>query len=98
MSTEIVIGAAVVTADGRQLGTVKQVEASAFLVNAPRQLDYWLQSTLVKDSTAERLGLTFAETELGGYKMDRPYDHNEFKAAAPDKLMPSNVRDTLLNR
>jgi hypothetical protein len=98
MAAEIVVGATVITSDGRELGRVKKVEPSAFLVDAPRQIDYWLECTLAKDVTAERLHLTIAEGDLGSYKMDKPYDHNEFRASVPQKLDPSTVRDNFLNR
>jgi hypothetical protein len=98
MADEIVVGASVVTVDGRELGHVKKVEPSAFLVDAPKQFDYWLQINLVKESTAERLDLTITEAELGGHKMDRPYDHNEFQAQVPERLKPASVRDSLLGR
>ena len=96
MAEEITVGAKVVTTDGKSLGHVKQVEPSAFLIDAPKQFDYWLENGLVKECTAETLQLTIAESELGGYKMDRPYDHNEFRASTPEKLQPSTVRDAFL--
>lgn len=98
MADEIVVGAAVVTADGETLGTVKTVQESAFQVDAPRALDYWLESTLVKASTAARLDLAFNHSELGGYKMDKPFDHNAFREGAPKHLGPDAVRDSLGNR
>ena len=79
MAEEIVIGAEVVTADGKKLGTVKQAEGGAFLVNAPRQLDYWLEADLVGNATAERVELLIKQGDLGPYKMDNPNDHNAFQ-------------------
>jgi hypothetical protein len=95
---EIVVGAEVVTADGQALGRVKAVEPTAFQVDAPRQLDYWLEATLVKAVSAERLELAFNHSDLGGYKMDRPFDHNAFRDQIPDNLKPDAVRDSLQNR
>ncbi|MBX7110710.1 MAG: hypothetical protein K1X87_02550 [Dehalococcoidia bacterium] len=96
MAQEITVGAEVVTADGRTLGKVKTVQESAFQVDAPRQFDYWLEATLVKASSAERLELAFNESDLGGYKMDRPFDHNGFREGAPQHLHPDSVRDSFL--
>lgn len=71
--------AQVTTSDGVQLGRVKRVEGNAFLIDAPKQFDYWLEVSLVDSSTPEQVTLTFAEAELSGYKMDRPNDHNGFR-------------------
>ena len=86
MADEIQVGAEVVTADGRKLGKVKKLEGKAFLVDAPRQLDYWLEKTLVKASTAERAELTIKQGDLGGYKMDNPNDHNAFHERSQQEL------------
>jgi hypothetical protein len=96
LADKVVVGASVATADGRELGHVKQVEASAFLIDVPLHFDYWLEVNLVKEASAERVVLAIAESDLGGYKMDRPYDHNEFKAAVPDRLQTATMRDSLL--
>ena len=79
MADEIQVGAEVVTADGRKLGKVKTIEGKAFLVDAPRQLDYWLEKTLVKEAKAERVELVIAQGDLTAYKMDNPNDHNAFQ-------------------
>jgi len=79
MADEVQVGAEVVTADGRKLGRVKKLEGKAFLVDAPRQLDYWLENTLVKGATAERVELVIAQADLTPYKMDNPNDHNAFQ-------------------
>jgi len=96
MAIEILVGAAVVTSDGHELGHVKKVEPSAFHVDAPMKFDYWLQSTLVHSADNDKVTLTVPEAEIGGYKMDNPFDHNEFRANVPDRLKSSSVRDSLL--
>ena len=93
---DITVGAEVVTADGHKLGTVKTVRESAFEVDAPMQFNYWLEATLVKEALAERLTLNFAEAELAGYKMDRPFDHNAFRDDIPANLKPDAVRGNLV--
>ena len=82
---------------GVNSGRSRRFEPSAFLVDAPKQFDYWLENTLVKECSAERCDLTVAESDLGAYKMDRPYDHNEFRASVPESLKSSTVRDSLLH-
>ena len=98
MTIEIAVGSAVFTSDGHQLGHVKKVEQSAFLIDVPKAFDYWLERTLIKEASADRVDLTVPEGELGGHKMDRPYDHNEFKAEVPERLKPAAVRDGLIGR
>jgi hypothetical protein len=83
MAVEISEGLAVFTSDGTELGKVKSVEPSAFRVDAPRALDYWLENTLVADSAEGRINLSIAESEVAGYRMDRPHDHNGFRQAPP---------------
>lgn len=92
MADEITLGAAVFTADAKQLGTVKKVEGGAFQLDAPRQLDYWLEATLVTSADAAKVELSINEADLGGYKMDRPNDTNAFHQQHAANLDPSNVR------
>ncbi len=98
MAAEIVDGAAVFTSDGKEIGKVKKVEATAFHVDAPRALDYWLESTLVAEATESRLDLSIAESEVAGYKMDRPFDHNGFREAPPASLDRGAVQADALRR
>ena len=39
--------------------------------------------TLIDTATPEQIALSFDESELAGYKMDRPFDHNGFRESAP---------------
>ena len=98
MTREPTLGAAVVTSDGKALGEVKKVEAGAFQVNAPRQLDYWLELTIVGSCEASTVTLTVAEADLGGYKMDRPNDHNAFRDSHAASVDPANVRARTMRR
>ena len=98
MTKEISLGAAVITADGKQLGTVKKLESSAFQVDAPRQLDYWLEVSLVRAADATKVEITVQEADLAGYKMDRPNDHNAFREGPAANVDPSNVRARTLGR
>ena len=98
MAVEIVAGAAIFTSDGKELGKVKKVEPTAFQVDAPRALDYWLEATLVAEATEGRIKLSIADSELGGYKMDRPFDHNGFREAPPASLDRGAVQADALRR
>ena len=98
MPGQIAVGAIVVTADGKQLGKVKESSDGAFLIDVPRQFDYWLHANLAGEVSDERVTLTITESELGGYKMDNPHDHNEFMAEVPEKMKPGNVRDSVMRQ
>ena len=82
--TDIETGAEVVTSEGRVLGRVKRVEASAFQLDVPRQFDYWLESSLVKNSSATRVELLIGESDVVSYRMDRPHDNTAFQQAGED--------------
>ncbi|MEO8539286.1 MAG: hypothetical protein ABI577_06055 [bacterium] len=90
---ELAIGTWVFTADGRELGRIKKLEDSAFLVDAPLAFDYWLERSLVAGVTEERVTLRIKNEELPAFKMDRPHDHNGFQEKLPDDVDPINVRD-----
>ena len=83
----IEVGAEVVTSDGKVLGKVKSVEATAFHIDAPRQADYWLGVDVAGDRTAERLELLISEHDVVSYKMDAPFDHNAFQQKGVDPKM-----------
>jgi hypothetical protein len=97
-TVDISINAKVVTSDGKELGKVKKIEGPAFQVDAPMALDYWLASNLAGTSTAEKVELLIAESDVAGYKMDNPHDHNEFKANVAENLKPSTVQGQTLRR
>ncbi len=98
MAAEIIVGAKVLTSDSQELGKVKKLEGAAFLVDAPRKLDFWLQNTIVKSGDAEALQLSVAEGDLGGYKMDNPNDHNAFHESLARDLDPNVVRANTISR
>jgi hypothetical protein len=98
MADELTLDALVFTADGVELGRVKKIEPSAFLVNAPKAFDYWLEETLVKTATAERIDISINQADLGAYKMDKPFDHNGFQERHADGLDPRNVQTQAMFR
>jgi hypothetical protein len=69
------IGARVYTADGADLGKVKDLAGSCFKVDAAMQPDYWLATDCVATSGAGEVRLTFPKDRLGDAKIDGP-DHS----------------------
>lgn len=67
-------GARVYTADGDELGKVKEVSGACFKVDAAMQPDYWLASDCLTGSTGEGLRLNFTKDQLGDMKLDGPND------------------------
>ena len=80
----IEVGAEVVTADGKVLGTVKQVQASAFQLDVPRRADYWLETAIVKSASSVRVELLISEAEVVSYRMDAPHDLTAFQQQGTD--------------
>ena len=80
----IEIGAEVVTADGKVLGTVKKVAPSAFQLDVPRHSDYWLESNLVQSANSIRVELLISEADVTSYRMDRPHDLTAFHQEGAD--------------
>lgn len=66
------VGARIVTSDGEELGTVKEVAGGCFKVDASMQPDYWLGGDCIVGATGGvvRLGLT--EEQIDGAKVDAP--------------------------
>ncbi len=68
--TDIPVGCPVYTADEQRLGTVKELQAGCFKVDAPLQPDYWLSTRDVAAVTLERLVLSFAKEQLAEFKVE----------------------------
>jgi len=66
------VGARVWTKDGKELGTVKEVQGDAFKIDAPMKKDYWLSITQVLQSKGGALELDFDEEVLDDYKLSGP--------------------------
>jgi hypothetical protein len=66
------IGARVLTADGDELGKVKEISGSCFKVDAPMQPDYWLATDCIADGTGSDVTLSFTKDHLGDAKQDGP--------------------------
>jgi hypothetical protein len=68
------VGTKVMTADGEELGKVKETMGGCFKVDAPMQPDYWLGTDCIRDSTGGIVRLSFRKDELGDRKEDGPDD------------------------
>lgn len=65
-------GAPVVTMDGEQLGTVKEVRGRWFKVDAPMAPDYWLSTDNVSSGAGGQIVLRFNKNRIGDFKMGEP--------------------------
>lgn len=65
----------VTTRDGIRLGTVKEVQADAFKVDAPHAGDYWLSYAFVLRTGAEGVVMDFENERLDDYKLRAPGPH-----------------------
>jgi uncharacterized protein (TIGR02271 family) len=66
------IGQPVFSADGKQLGTVKEVQGSAFKVDAPMKQDYWLPDDAIRSMSGGQLTVGFDQSHLDDYKLSGP--------------------------
>jgi hypothetical protein len=62
-------GARVVTADGKQIGLVKDVRLDRFLVDVRWAPDYWLGTETVGDASEDLVQLLVAKEDLGSAKL-----------------------------
>jgi len=65
-------GLAVLSDDGKRLGTVKEVSGSYFKVDAPMHRDYWLSAELIRGEDAEVVVLDVPRKEVGEHRMTEP--------------------------
>jgi hypothetical protein len=65
-------GQRVQTADGRRLGSIKEVFGSHLKVDARFRSDYWLPAGAIVRIDGDTVTLGFTKDELGGYRTERP--------------------------
>lgn len=70
-SSDIHTGAQIFTADGENLGTVKEVTADTFKVNAPMQPDYWLDCSIVDTCTNDTVTVGLTKDGIEDVKIKR---------------------------
>jgi len=71
---ESMIGAPVVDRDGHQIGTVKEIEESAFKVDAPLAFDYWLHFDGVLSASTDGVVMSVDADHLDEFRLDSPED------------------------
>ncbi len=65
-------GSHVMTCDGQDLGTLKEIDGSYFKVDAPMARDYWLAEAEVAEVHEDEVVLDFARAELDEHKRSEP--------------------------
>jgi len=67
---DFTIGARVITADGQDVGEVKDIVGYYFKVDASMAPDYWLPASLITSFDQESVTLGADREALGGYEVD----------------------------
>ena len=62
-------GAAVLSSDGKPLGTVKEAHYDRFLVNARWAPDYWLGTETIDSSSDNQVQLILTKNAIGAAKL-----------------------------
>ena len=75
MDDRPIIGAKVVTADGKPLGKLMEIDGDCFKVDAPLQPDYWLNSKVVARTSPSEIHLSLPLKDLD-LAIDRGHDHS----------------------
>jgi hypothetical protein len=71
MDDRPIIGAKVVTADGKPLGKLMEIDGDCFKVDAPLQPDYWLNSKVVSRTSPSEIQISLNLRDL-----DLAVDHS----------------------
>ena len=71
MNDKPIIGAKVVTADGKPLGKLMEIDGDCYKVDAPLQPDYWLNSKVVAKTSPSEIQISLRLKDL-----DLAIDHS----------------------
>jgi len=71
---ESMIGAPVFDRDGHQIGTVKEIDGSAFKVDVPLAFDFWLHFDGAQSSSIDGVVMRVDSDHLDEFKLDNPED------------------------
>ncbi|MGH2599118.1 MAG: DUF2171 domain-containing protein [Dehalococcoidia bacterium] len=66
---DIAEGSEVVTSDGHEVGTVKEIRGGYFKLNVHLHPDYWLQRQFVTTNAEGRVTMSFTKDDLDNYKV-----------------------------
>jgi hypothetical protein len=75
MNDRPIIGAKVITADGKPLGKLMEIEGDCYKVDAPLQPDYWLNSKLVAKTSPSEIRLSLLLKDLN-VVVDHSHGHS----------------------
>lgn len=84
-------GIPVMTSDGKELGTIKEVADQSFKVDAPMRPDFWLARNTILSSTPERVTMSFESDAIDNYRLTGP------DAVVEPVSEPEPTSDPLLN-
>ena len=71
MYSRELLGMALVSADGKSVGRVKDVRDGCMYVDVPLQPDYWLSLDLIH-TVSTVVGLRIQHAEIAAYQLDEP--------------------------
>ncbi len=98
MGVSVEVGARVLTADGTDLGSVKEVVEGHFKVDVPRHFDFWLDDEIVAAASAAVVNLTVGDADIGAWKKDIPHEPGVYEGSLDPRLDPGTVGDYALLR
>ncbi len=67
-----IAGTRVVTADGEELGKVREVTGTCFKVDVSMQPDYWLGTDTIERVTPSEVRLSIIKDKVGDFKVNGP--------------------------
>jgi hypothetical protein len=74
---DAVVGSAVLTADGQEIGLLQEISPIAFRVAAPEDVEFWIDNEYIEDATDQRVRLNFRLERL-----------EEIKRETPERILP----------
>ena len=83
------VGARIISADGKQLGIVKEVLTDRFLVDVHWSPDYWLGTDVVDNGTEDILQLAIEKEAVGRAKLNPSLEQENIHGGAEDMGGPS---------
>ena len=97
-SAAVSVGARVISADGKQLGVVKDAQADRFLVDVRWAPDYWLGTETIDNLTDELVQLVITKEAVGAAKLRHEVDGpglnkeaESFNGPAPQNRPPPTL-------
>lgn len=69
-SYDFTVGARIITADGHDIGAVKEILGYYFKVDVSMAPDYWLPASLIRTHGQASITLSADRDALGGYEVD----------------------------